>query len=236
MIRTRTTTLFEPGSVAAYGSEAWAIECRKKLQEAVDRAVGGQFEFDRDLRKFWEHQGWKALKTADGQAFASFREFAMAERPYGLHLTPHTYKGLMRDIDKGLEEVAAEAEAHPLPEHGDGPGRGHTKRVDNITSFSRGTSADYLARRIARDRPDILERMKAGDYKSVRAAAKEAGIVKDKTPLQHVQTGWKQATLDDKRLIVRWIQDRLQDDRELTEPYAEGPRDASPDTAPHDPE
>lgn len=40
-----------------------------------------------------------------------------------------------------------------------------------------GDSADYLTARIARDRPDILERMKAGEYKSVRAAALDAGIV-----------------------------------------------------------
>jgi ribosomal protein L44E len=42
------------------------------------------------------------------------------------------------------------------------------------------TNAEYLTARIARDRPDILERMKAGEFRSVRAAAKEAGIVKDK--------------------------------------------------------
>ncbi len=33
------------------------------------------------------------------------------------------------------------------------------------------TNADYLTARIARDRPDILDRMKDGEYKSVRAAA-----------------------------------------------------------------
>jgi hypothetical protein len=31
--------------------------------------------------------------------------------------------------------------------------------------------ADYLTRRIARDHPDIFERMKSGEYQSVRAAA-----------------------------------------------------------------
>jgi hypothetical protein len=35
-----------------------------------------------------------------------------------------------------------------------------------------GNSADHLARHIARDRPDILEKMKAGDYTSVRQAAR----------------------------------------------------------------
>jgi len=59
----------------------------------------------------------------------------------------------------------------PLPFHGEvGNGR---SRVDNINSTSKGggTNADYLTARIARDRPDILERMQAGAYQSVRAGA-----------------------------------------------------------------
>jgi hypothetical protein len=44
---------------------------------------------------------------------------------------------------------------------------------DSITvvSTERGTDADYLTAHIARDRPDILARMKAGRYPSVRAAS-----------------------------------------------------------------
>jgi hypothetical protein len=40
-----------------------------------------------------------------------------------------------------------------------------------------GTSADYLTRRIARDHPDIFERLKAGEFRSARAAALEAGVI-----------------------------------------------------------
>lgn len=49
---------------------------------------------------------------------------------------------------------------------------------DNVTSneTGKGNSAEYLTRRIVRDHPDIAERMKAGEFKSVRAAALEAGI------------------------------------------------------------
>ena len=39
-----------------------------------------------------------------------------------------------------------------------------------------GTSSDYLISRIARDRPDILERMKHLEYSSVAQAARDAGI------------------------------------------------------------
>ena len=38
-------------------------------------------------------------------------------------------------------------------------------------------NAEYDTARIARDRPDILDRMKAGEFPSVHAAAKEAGLV-----------------------------------------------------------
>jgi hypothetical protein len=210
-IRFRQATILDPASVPPYGSEAWAQECKKKLQDAVDRAVGGQLEFDRDLREFWEHQGWKALKNSHGQPFQSFREFAMADRPFGLHLTPYTYKGLMRDIDKSLEEVAEHAEANPLPP------AGGTRDQGRQSTLPHKRDADYQVARIARDRPDILERMKAGEYKSIRAAAIDAGIVKPLTPLQEVQRGWKHATLDDKKRIVSWIQDRLQEDQELLE-------------------
>jgi hypothetical protein len=34
-----------------------------------------------------------------------------------------------------------------------------------------GANAEYLTARIARDYPAILERMKAGEFRSVRAAA-----------------------------------------------------------------
>lgn len=45
--------------------------------------------------------------------------------------------------------------------------------------FKGGNDPAYLTSVIARDRPDILERMKQGEFRSVRAAAIEAGIVKD---------------------------------------------------------
>ena len=48
------------------------------------------------------------------------------------------------------------AQAVPLPEHGEvGNGR---SRCDNITPTNRGTQADYLLRRLARERPDVHQR------------------------------------------------------------------------------
>jgi len=52
--------------------------------------------------------------------------------------------------------------------------------VINIRETGGGTSAKYLTARIARKRPDVLARMQMGDFSSVRAAAKEAGLVKNR--------------------------------------------------------
>ena len=68
--------------------------------------------------------------------------------------------------------------------------RGGTNRIglcyhDNINRYNtsdsppeRGTASEYLAARLARDNPDILERVKAGEFPSMRAAAVAAGIVR----------------------------------------------------------
>ena len=42
-----------------------------------------------------------------------------------------------------------------------------------------GNRSQYLVNRISRDRPDILARMKAGEFAYVRQAAIAAGIITD---------------------------------------------------------
>jgi hypothetical protein len=49
--------------------------------------------------------------------------------------------------------------------------------VNRVIEYG-STNADYLAARIKRDHPEIAERMKAGEYASVRKAGIDAGIVK----------------------------------------------------------
>jgi hypothetical protein len=69
-----------------------------------------------------------------------------------------------------------ELAANPPP-IGDHPGR----CIDNVVINApkrQGNAPDYLTARIARDHPEILERMKAGEFRSVRAAALAAGTAK----------------------------------------------------------
>lgn len=77
-----------------------------------------------------------------------------------------------------------------------------------------GNDASYLAGRIARDRPDILERMKAGEFKSVRAAAIEAGIVRvphdDDVALERLVGAWLRADLETRQLFFWLVREEIE--------------------------
>ncbi len=65
----------------------------------------------------------------------------------------------------------------PLKHHWKTPGPGRGKKLPQKLRVQSGNRSQYLVNRIARDRPDILERMKAGEFVSVRQAAIAAGII-----------------------------------------------------------
>jgi hypothetical protein len=85
-------------------------------------------------------------------------------------------------VRKGAAQIMAEAK--PLAKHGE-IGRGRD-RGSNRTSNTRGETAAYLAARIKRERPDIAEAVERGEYRSIRAAAIAAAIVKQQTPLERI--------------------------------------------------
>ena len=74
---------------------------------------------------------------------------------------------------------------------------GRPKKGVVSTPLPKGEHAARLTARIARDRPDILGRMKAGEFRSVRQAAIAVGIVTPRTPptralrASRFPVGWK---------------------------------------------
>jgi hypothetical protein len=106
-----------------------------------------------------------------------------------------------------LAVARAKAEGEPLSHQDAGAlgGRGN-KASNNITGFSdRGTSATYLARRLKRDAPEVFSRLEQGEYKSVRAAAIEAGIVKPPTALDLLRRAWARATVEERAAFTKEI-------------------------------
>jgi hypothetical protein len=58
----------------------------------------------------------------------------------------------------------------------------------NIPNLKRGTSTEETLRRIANDAPNVLERYEAGEFASVAAAARAAGIKVGQSPLQKLRS------------------------------------------------
>jgi len=93
----------------------------------------------------------------------------------------------------------------PLAGHGR-PFKGDEKG-DNGT-FSRGSnSADYLTARIKRDRPDIAERMQRGEFRSVRAAAIEAGLVSRPDPIQQAKRAFERLSPEERDEFIQLLRD-----------------------------
>lgn len=87
----------------------------------------------------------------------------------------------------------------PGPEGFAEVGRPSEKNCDNVTVRSQGdggNSAAYLAARLKKaGRDDLLEEVKTGAIKSVRAAAIKAGIVKD-VPMVRMKTSLFMPTIN----------------------------------------
>lgn len=84
----------------------------------------------------------------------------------------------MLDLDSRLDPlVGSSSQVRPLTAHGEiGNGREDESR-GSVTTSTKDRGQSYLLRRLARDAPDLLERIKSGEFKSARAAAIEAGII-----------------------------------------------------------
>ena len=63
----------------------------------------------------------------------------------------------------------------------------------------------YLLRRMARDFPEALDKLEAGEYKSARQAAIACGIVKVKPPLDVALTAYNKLSDDEKKAFLEQI-------------------------------
>jgi hypothetical protein len=131
-----------------------------------------------DLQRLIDSRSWEGAVDDDGRPM-NFRRALEEDWPTGVGLTQsrrerlfalaegyRECKDMLADVKRRIDELL------PLAERQAGPGRGH-KRDRDPTPFSRG--ADYDRRRLARDCPDIYERVLADEI-SLNAGMIEAGL------------------------------------------------------------
>ena len=167
-------TLGEAGDLAAApGSLPWAVAVRLELQALIHRAEFDRSQVGHMRHLFVKHAGYKQLRDQTGRPFRSYRAFCTERPPWGLGYDPDVLEQLIVGPATPPDDQAQAA--LPLAQQG----RPTTGDKGSVSIFVAGArrDSDYLTARIARDHPAILERMKAGDFKSVRAAALAAGII-----------------------------------------------------------
>jgi hypothetical protein len=149
--------LKQPGSIEWCWQQIYALKCD------WDGKLTSEERWVARLRKLEAYEAWAKVPP---------------EKPYG------SLEALLKaeigvDVQESVAIVKTRAlAAKALTKHGE-LGRGRDRGV-NHTSIRGSGNGEYLTARIARDRPDILERMKAGEFSSVRQAAKEAGIINER--------------------------------------------------------
>ena len=177
---------------AEAGSEPWCKALRLSLQNVV-KSIATVPEKVRDyVERAVAHRAWVYWTDAYGKPFRDFDSFCEAPLPFGLGRPFSEIKPYLEAVRGPVATAALTApvidEPHVISEAG--PGRGHkVKRADDskpVLSVGKrgGNARDYLAARIARDAPEVAEKMKRGEYPSVRAAARAAGLVKDPDPVK----------------------------------------------------
>lgn len=199
-------TLGEPGDLTAEpGSRPWAIAMRGEMILCLSDT-----ESNRD-RLSWMHdemtaqKGYTQLVNQHGAPFSTFREFCEAKPPWGLGYSENALNAIITEYRKQTARQRAERPKELREQH---------KKTLPSNVKRQGNDAEYLTARIARDRPDILERMKAGEYRSVRAAALDAGIIQPRISIPTDVEGAALAlsrkfTVEDLHRLVELLAERI---------------------------
>lgn len=170
----------------------------------------------------WNAPLWRRfVRAVDGKVFqnATVEEWLTAEPWKGLGIELPTLRAILKENEAegpGVIKLLAEhgcvldnavagkqvEETEPTGPHGGvrkGAGRGRKGEIQvydvNLKSKG-GNRPAYLAGRLKRDHPEIAARVEAGEFRSVRAAAREAGIVKPPDPLKQLRRWWRAASPD----------------------------------------
>lgn len=179
-----------PDPRADIGTRGWAEYWRGKMLVYVEQAVSTDPALIESLVALGtKHRAWELLTDRAGRPFPSFETFCEAPRPYGLGTPAAKLEQLYALLHENRAQRSA-VRATPAPTKADAakkggrPRKGEKRKPTDDGKEVYGNTPAYLAARIARDAPAVHEAMKAGAFKSVRAAAKAAGIVKDADPVR----------------------------------------------------
>lgn len=146
-------------------SREYAIQTLYSLKRYLESKSINERRLKEELSEIKEYRHWEVL------GYASLDDYLKAET--GLTAAEMLGKAKQAVIKAVCEKAREEG---PVKNGGDR----RSNQFDNCkTETKGGNDPTYLARRILTEDPETFERLESGDFRSVRAAAKHCGIVKD---------------------------------------------------------
>ncbi len=175
----------------------------KNIIKAAQSALihGGKWldELPSIVVEICDTEAWRSCKDRKGDVFKSFTAMISAELPEGLGITVEKLRKLVAGTiaERPLAVAVGEEQATTVVQ-GSHLSNGKKKQGG-------GNGGEYLLRRLSRMDGDWLERYEAGEFKSVRAAAIAAGIVKVPTVIDKLRAAWKKATKEERLAFLEEI-------------------------------
>jgi hypothetical protein len=126
----------------------------------------------------------------------------------GLALDPAMVEWALQGLKRlKPDEAIPFQRAIELGKHGGDRKSEKARNQGSNVTLMRGNGAAYLLAKLDRDRPDLAARVRAGDLKPY-TAARQAGIVRDRTILEQLQRLWMKATHEDRASFREWVRTR----------------------------
>ncbi len=196
---------------AAYGTKDWAQRFRTEIQMAVADLELAPSAVETNITLGEKFGAWQLLEDRYHRPFPNFDAFCRAPKPWGLGKDPSHLRG---EIETAKQKVAETWKASPpvakvgapkgnanAKKNGDPGNNGDQVTIDSAPK--RGHSAEYLAGRIKAKAAKgdeaavvVAEKLEAGGYESMRAAARDAGILKPPDPFRAVVRALDKLSLD----------------------------------------
>lgn len=166
-------------------------------EQAIRHGIGRLDAVPGLIKRIITEQLWRERKIgSEVVRVESFRELITAKPLTGWGESPEKIEAIIRDDPETLAMWHKEMELKPGPKT--------DSSHDNIMRIKQGTSRAYTVSRLSKERPDLFDKVKAGEL-SANAAAIEAGWRKKKTALEQARFWIAKLSPDELQTLLREI-------------------------------
>jgi|HubBroStandDraft_6_1064221.scaffolds.fasta_scaffold569210_2 hypothetical protein len=165
-------------------------------------------DFPNLLRRAVETEAWSHFTNAEGKPYPGLVEWLHGGWPGGCMM------GTGKDV-LTIEEALKLTEGHPevhraLTDNASkarvGKPKGPVALILKQLNHRCGRSAVVLGMRLREEHPDFYEKWERGEFKTLRAAAIAAGLVKSaNVPLPRLKYFWSKAGKKDREAFRKWM-------------------------------